>query len=139
MSAPEVRTPEYRRLLMRCHDDSLDCPELNQRRPADDILTGYLDTAPDTHGWNLALWHGSPVGVAITTLGELTFIGLIPEVRGQGLGSVFLRQILDRMHGPCRLIVDERNIPARRMYDRAGFQPTDSRHVFLWFAASGEG
>ncbi|WP_020470707.1 GNAT family N-acetyltransferase [Zavarzinella formosa] len=134
VSSPDVKSPEYRRLVMRCHDDSLDCPELNRHRTVDDLLTGYQDIAPERDGWRMAVWHGAPVGIAITSPGELSFIGLIPEVRGQGLGSVFLRQILDRMGSPCRLIVDERNTPAKRMYARMGFQATAARHVLLWFA-----
>lgn len=133
-TAPDVHSPAFRRLLIRCHDDSLDCPELHARRHPDDVLKGYLDTAPEPHGWCVATWHGEPVGVAITSPGELSFMGLIPEARGQGLGHVFLGQILDRMAGVCRLIVDERNIAARRMYDRAGFRPTGIRLVYLWFA-----
>jgi GNAT superfamily N-acetyltransferase len=135
VTAPDVRSQTFRRLLIRCHDDSMDCPELHARRDPDDVLKGYLDTAPELHGWCIATWHGEPIGVAITCQGELSFLGMIPEARGQGLGHVFLGQILDRMSGPCRLIVDERNIPARRAYDRAGFRPTGVRLVYLWFAS----
>ena len=134
VTSPDVDSPEFRRLLVRCHDDSMDCPELHERRRPEDVLTGYLDTAPELRGWCVAQWHDTPIGVAITSPGEVSFMGLIPGMRGQGLGNVFLGQLLDLMNCPARLIVDERNIAARALYDRAGFRPTGVRMVYLWFA-----
>ena len=130
----DADSPAFERLLTRCHEDSADCPELNHGRTAADLIAGYRDTAPEPHGWCVAVRRGHPVGIAIAGMEDLAFLGLVPEARGQGLGVGFLNLVLDRMAGPCRLTVDERNAPARRLYERVGFVETDARQVYLWFA-----
>lgn len=132
-SGPDVNSSSYQQLLMRCHEDSWDCPELNHRRSIQDLLAGYQETSPDLHDWKIIRWHGEPVGTVILSGNEVSFLGLVPPFRGQGIGTELIRQVLDHMGKPCRLIVDERNIPARRMYDRVGFEVIDLRHVLLWF------
>lgn len=53
----------------------------------------------------------------------LVDIALLPDYRGQGIGSRLLRQVVDDARGrPVRLHVDPFN-PARRLYLRMGFTP----------------
>ena len=46
--------PTFYATLLRCHDDSLDCPELHGVRTPDEVLAGYRDCAPDPASWWLA-------------------------------------------------------------------------------------
>lgn len=130
-SNPDVDSTAFQHLLLRCHEETFDVPELNEFRTLDDMLAGYLDQSPETHLWSIITWQHQPVGVVITNPGEICFLGLVPEMRGQGFGQVALMQVLDRMSGICRLIVDERNWPALRMYRSAGFEPIEKRLVYM--------
>ncbi len=121
---------EYQDTLIRCHDESLDCPELNGLRTTEEVLAGYRDSAPDPSKWWLARLDGNPVGIVIFGEETLDFLGIRPEYRGRGLG----RELLDLAIGfgqPFSLIVDERNGPALGLYLSAGIHPVGSREVFI--------
>lgn len=64
---------------------------------------------------------------------RLIDIALLPDYRGQGLGSFLLRQILDeaRTVGKPVGIHVERNNPALRLYQRLGFQHVDDYGVYF--------
>jgi len=63
---------------------------------------------------------------------ELTYIGIAPEARGQGIGSALLRQFLAAAHreGYARvtLSVETDNPTAIRMYQKAGFDIARTFH-----------
>jgi ribosomal protein S18 acetylase RimI-like enzyme len=71
---------------------------------------------------------------------EIIDIAIIPELRGQGIGSVLLREILDdaaRSGSSVTIYVEHFN-PARRLYDRLGFRHVDTNgvyHLMKWSAA----
>ena len=76
-------------------------------------------------------YDNKPVGVLLLTPlrspdnMELTYMGLIPEVRGLGLSKVLLHEAL-RCARECQnrcltLAVDCRNHPAYHIYSRFGF------------------
>jgi len=124
--------------ILATYAGSLDCPELDGVRTADDVRAGYTTAFDGSAGW-LACLDAQPVGVGILLPDshgvELAYLGLIPEARGRGLGVALLKQALSRAGGAdVRLSVDARNTPARRLYERAGFEPTVRRDVYLWFA-----
>jgi mycothiol synthase len=128
--------------LLRSYQDTLDCPELNDVRTAGEVIDGYR-AVPGCRedGWWLAWHEDRPVGVLIVapTQGlptwELLYVGLVPEVRGRGLGTELTRKALavawaagaERM----TLTVDSRNHPARRLYAALGFEEFDQRAVYL--------
>jgi mycothiol synthase len=66
---------------------------------------------------------------------ELVYLGLVPEVRGRGIGKLLLRQGLDglrqRREGTVVLAVDDRNLPAHRLYRDAGFHTRFRRIAFI--------
>jgi ribosomal protein S18 acetylase RimI-like enzyme len=119
----------------------LDCPEVNGVRTTDEVIAGYR--APATHdpSWWLALYGHTPIGVLLTTPvldtggWDLSYVGVVPEMRRRGLGSALIRKALAEAHrakaAEITLSVDERNHPARHLYQRLGFRPYDRREVYL--------
>lgn len=59
-------------------------------------------------------------------------IALLPEFRGRGVGGELLEQVLAeaRKAGKAVRIHVEKNNPARRLYQRLGFQPVEDRGVY---------
>jgi ribosomal protein S18 acetylase RimI-like enzyme len=59
-------------------------------------------------------------------------ISLVPECRGQGIGGAILRDVLDQSAelGKGVSIFVEKNNPARRLYDRLGFEPIEDVGVY---------
>lgn len=51
----------------------------------------------------------------------LLFIGVRPELRGQGIGGGLIREIQERIDGDLKLHVEHDN-PALRLYQRSGFK-----------------
>ena len=77
----------------------------------------------------LVLRDGEPIGRLIIrrTASELAVvdIALMPDHRGQGVGTRLLNDVLeaaDRVGLPVALHVEPSN-PARRLYERLGFEP----------------
>ena len=60
-------------------------------------------------------------------------IALLPEHRGAGIGTKFLRELQDeaKAAGKPLSIHVERFNPARRLYDRLGFQQVEEKGVYL--------
>lgn len=61
-------------------------------------------------------------------------IALLPEYRGQGIGSALLKEILGegQARGVPVTIHVERLNPARRLYDRLGFCLAEDKGVYLF-------
>jgi GNAT superfamily N-acetyltransferase len=60
-------------------------------------------------------------------------IALMPEHRGAGIGTKFLRELQDEAKAagkPLSIHVEQFN-PARRLYDRLGFQQVEEKGVYL--------
>jgi ribosomal protein S18 acetylase RimI-like enzyme len=81
---------------------------------------------------------GQPVGRLYIARWEneirLIDIALMPEVRGRGIGSSLLREILEegrKRRMPVTIHV-EKNNPALRLYERLGFHAVEDRG-FHWF------
>jgi GNAT superfamily N-acetyltransferase len=121
-------------LLSQTYVQSLDCPGLAEMRTTRDILDGHLATGVfDSRLWHLLEWRGETVGACFISeipssrCMELVYLGLIPRVRGLGLGRVLLDHAIfllkDDHRGPLALACDERNTPALRLYESCGFAP----------------
>ena len=75
---------------------------------------------------------GAPIGRLYLDRGHdrdlrIVDIGLLPEWRGQGLGTIFLRAVLDeaRAGGKMTSIHVEQENPAKRLYERLGFRDAE--------------
>jgi ribosomal protein S18 acetylase RimI-like enzyme len=70
-------------------------------------------------------------------------IALLPEFRGQGIGSRLLSNILQEsknLNLPVTIHVEQFN-PAMRLYQRMGFQPKEDKGVYVlmeWSPANKE-
>ncbi len=142
---PADREPLFGETLLATYVGSLDVPEANAPRPADDLLAGYRGEQPGPPHWWLAR---TPVGEVAGVLilipprhlpaWELGYLGVVPEHRGKGYGAVLLRFALRacREHGGehLSLSVDTRNTPAVGLYRRFGFIQLQEQRVYLWRA-----
>lgn len=127
--------------------DTLDCPELCGLRTTQDILDSHFATGtfvPEL--WWLVLMHGRPSGCMLFSpipgqrATELVYLGLAPELRGKGLSSKLLSMGIAQAKSHPMLqfgfeeftcAVDTRNIPARKIYERAGFTSFAERVAFV--------
>ena len=128
---PDCDPATFRVTLSRAHDASLDCPELHGLLTPDELLASYRDAADPT-GWWLAVADDQPAGVLLLNGNDLTFLGVVPEFRGRGVGR-FLFDLALRQSPTLSLIVDARNAPAFQLYRSAGLEVVGAREVFLHF------
>lgn len=134
---------DFRRVLNRTYEGSLDMPELEGVRSLDDVIAAHRAGGRfDPTRWCVGHLPGEPEAAAVVlltdqperSLWEIAYLGLTPEARGRGLGRMALAHALAmaRPHSPrLVLAVDSRNRPAFRLYRRAGFLPFDRRAVHL--------
>ncbi len=129
-------------VMQRTYKGSLDCPETEGMRSVDDILTGYRSAggfAPER--WLVATHAGRDLGCLVLTdvsdesQWELTYLGVVPEVRGQGLGVQLVRhaQWMTRAAGRARLVVavDAKNFPALAVYAACEFIEWSRQCVYV--------
>jgi ribosomal protein S18 acetylase RimI-like enzyme len=135
---------EFAATLERTYIDTLDCPELNGRRTIAEILEGHQGQGGfDPHFWWLAYANDKPAGVAMLAempdgfTWELAYIGVVPEFRRHGIGRALTLHALHALRATpatrMNLIVDTRNVPARRLYESLGFAATETSTAFLYF------
>ncbi|HEX4129697.1 MAG TPA: GNAT family N-acetyltransferase [Pirellulales bacterium] len=136
--------PRLAEVVRRSYVGTLDCPRLNGRRDTADVLAEYQAIGRfDPARWSIVCAQERDVGCLILSepldpaAWELTYMGLVPEARGRGWGLQIVRyaQRLAR-RACCRrivLAVDQANVPARRVYESAGFIGWDQREAWLRF------
>jgi len=131
----------FRRTIAETYIQSLDCPELAQIRSLEDTFSGFLqETGSGRCLWRLLRYQGKPAGVLLLTRlkqvawMELTYMGIVPALRGRGWGRLLLEEALrmSRQNDSevIMLAVDQRNHPARRLYQQFGFNEMLARQIF---------
>ncbi len=143
---------QFADLVERTYVETLDCPGLAEYRTAMQTLQGYQASG----AYDPALWfnvRGSdedPIGCMVlanhqpvasadntdpSPVIEIVYMGLIPEARGRGCGKRLVEQAFAaaRTVGAERMIlgVDQRNTPARDIYQWAGLQPMLTETVWV--------
>lgn len=95
-------------------------------------LTAYKKNKKNVYVTEL---NGKAVGFFTYTLDKTTKIGTVgengihPDYRGQGIGSMQLKQVLQILrangmkYAEVATGLNEGHLPARRMYEKAGFRP----------------
>jgi ribosomal protein S18 acetylase RimI-like enzyme len=132
----------FHQTLMRTYEQTRDCPEVNGVRTLEEIVAGHqAQGIYDPARWLLALQAGEPVGVLLMAEisewqgWDLSYIGVVPEARGRGIGRELTRKALGdaRAAGATQvtLAVDTRNRPAWSLYLDLGFEVFDRREVYL--------
>lgn len=123
---------------------SRDCPRLNDFRSAAEIVESYrLAPSFDPQLWRLVVLGNEPVGCLFLTQHhgiapapqggggevsgaiEISYMGLLQEHRGRGLGELILAEAI-RLADHCQaprmvLAVDRANLPAISLYHRCGW------------------
>lgn len=133
---------DFAATLARSYEGTLDCPELNGVRTMEEVLDGHRAQGiwhPET--WWLVRVQDVPAGVVLLAelperdAWDLSYLGVVPEFRQRGLGRKMIERSLRAVaeaHGvKMHVAVDRRNHPARRLYEKLGFQATGAREVFL--------
>lgn len=132
---------EFHRTMERTYEQTLDCPEVNGLRSMEEVIQGHQAQGRfDARNWWMARRAGKPVGVLLLVEQgrgewEVAYMGVVPEARRQGIGRALLQHALCEARaagvGCVHLSVDDRNEPARRLYEGMGFVPYDHRQVLL--------
>ena len=130
-------------LLRRTYVETRDCPPLGGLRSMSDTIEGYQtvgDYDPDL--WFAVRSGEHDIGVLLLTpyddlqQWELTYMGVVPEQRGQGLGRPIVAhaQRLLRTAGVDRMVLaaDKANAPAIAMYREQRFRHWADR--VAWYA-----
>ena len=134
----------FRETLVRTFEGSLDCPEVMDSRPVDEILKGFQGQGVfDPRVWWLASDEEGPAGVLILCAmpdeptWEVCYVGVTPERRRRGYGRELMLKAMFEARaagiGEVFLTVDGRNKPAWDLYRSLGFEVFDQREVFLAF------
>ncbi len=128
--------------LMRSYEGTLDFPEVNDLRSAEEILDGHRSEGLyDPNHWWLAKADGRPVGVLLTAVTpdseewDVAYVGVVPEARRRGFGKELMLKALTEARAAdvpgVTLCVDGRNHPAAKLYRELGFSSYDRREVYL--------
>jgi mycothiol synthase len=129
-------------LVEETFEGSQDCPEVNGKRTAEEMLAGHRAQGEfDPDRWLLvrqnAAWAGCVLltGLSDVQALEITYLGVSPNFRGRGIGQQLVRKALWIAQAAgfptVTLAVDSRNQPALRIYKSEGFEVWDERHAYL--------
>ncbi|GEN28512.1 hypothetical protein HVA01_21580 [Halovibrio variabilis] len=143
MAFNELSNAEQLALLAAVGHDSLDSRALREILSVQELLAGFYQQDPQApQHWYAVGYRGVIVGVlllaphAATGRWELMLMGLKPEWRGQGLGRALLNKALylAQQAGAreVTLAVDAVNLPAKRLYQQAGFMRYTQQRLFAW-------
>ncbi len=138
---PETHSA-FGELIRATYEDGLDCPGLSNLREMEDVIAGHKASGRfDPRRWHLLRSGGGPVGCllmgahALLPIQELVYMGVHPSYRGRGVGRYMLDYCLYMAHRePCQsvtLAVDSNNLPARLLYEKAGFRLTHRRRAMI--------
>ncbi len=135
----------FSQALQATYAETLDCRELSGLRPTKAVLADHRVTGVFSPSrWWVALTSDGPAGVILVNkiefqpAVEIVYVGVAKHARGRGVSDALLCRVFDtsRASGDrlVTLAVDERNLPARKMYDRWGFEQALIRQA--WIATS---
>ena len=141
VSGAENKRAELISVIEATYQQSLDCPKLQKLRSTDDLLNGYRGQGLiPTDGWSFVHHGNTIVGCLLMTAfsgenyWELSYLGLIPEARGQGWGAQIVQQACSQAtKGGADLLiatVDRANQPALAIYEQLGFMTVERNTIY---------
>jgi ribosomal protein S18 acetylase RimI-like enzyme len=132
----------FQQTLVQSFEGSLDCPELNDLRTAEETWAGHRASASDLSRWWLIHDQSAPAGVLILAdapmpdFWDIAYLGVLPSARQKGVGRAAVAFALQQTAAASKqgltLMVDKRNVPALRLYENAGFEFVGTRDVYMW-------
>lgn len=139
----QFKSDRLARLIERTYEGSDDFPELIGKKTGEQaVMTHCLQGKFQPRFWYFIRVAGEDAGVLFLAWHddweqwELTYLGLVPEFRGQGVARYSIEQVLSNEEidgAPIFLGVDSRNLSAVRLYKSLGFAATASQQVhFVW-------
>jgi len=139
--APE-RESLFQQAVEETYVQSQDCPELTGLRRTAEVLAGHRATGIfDPALWWVAVRGEKPVGVLLLNrippwpVLEVVYMGVAHAARGTGVADALLQRAVDagvRIGADMlSLAVDQRNIPACRMYARWDFVEKGPRDAWI--------
>ncbi len=132
-----LRHHAFAETIRATYTGSLDCPGLAGLRTVHDSIRTHKRTGTyRPKRWQMAVVGRSPAGVVLVNRlrgrGELVYLGVVPEMRGHGIGRALvnraIRETAEMGLPEVGLAADARNTPALRLYRDAGFEKTH-RHL----------
>lgn len=130
-------------LVKASYQNSRDFPRLMGILPVDKVLDGYRNGSEfDPSLWFFVRGGNRDIGVLLMSdfpekQIELTYMGLIEDVRGRGFGREIVRfahqTARDRRCTVLLTAVDEQNTAAVRSYQAQGFQAWDRKKIYVRF------
>ncbi len=138
---PNLR-PAFLQALDHSYIDTRDCPDLCGRRSTEDALASHLGVGRfKPNLWLLLREAGRPAGVILinplpqSDAAELVYLGLAPEARRRGLGTLLLLHGIHRTAaagiGRLLLAADADNAPALRLYTTHDFLRIDRKQAWI--------
>ncbi|MFC1782114.1 GNAT family N-acetyltransferase [Planctomycetota bacterium] len=132
----------FKQVIKQTYQGSQDCPELEELRNMEDVILCHKAAGKfDKRLWKLLIRGDNPVGALLLiplrapNAMELTYMGLCPGARGEGLGAFMLheaiacaRQYQNRI---LTLAVDCRNRKAYQLYHKFGLKIVLRRSVLI--------
>lgn len=139
----ELSPPEQLALLAAVGQDSLDSRPLRDVLSIEELLAGFYQQDPQApKHWYAVNYQGAVIGVLLLASHlasghwELMLMGLTPKWRGQGLGRSLLNKALAlaQQAGAQEVVlaVDAVNLPAKRLYQQAGFELYALQRLLAW-------
>jgi GNAT superfamily N-acetyltransferase len=134
---------QFAEAVLGTYHGSLDCPELTGIRPIADILAAHKASGPfDPALWELAIVDGEPVACLLLSrlaqgaMVEIVYMGVLPAWRRRGYGKLLLARAFEHARAirarRVTVVVDDRNAPAKRLYEGTGFTPAARRDAFIY-------
>ena len=120
-------------VIERTWQESLDCPEMDDTRTIEETIESYKAAGKFTRScWSLLSVRDEPAGVCLLSplladnSIELTYMGIVPEYRGKGLGRIMINRALSLSaidgYKLMTLAVDAHNHYAWQIYKASGFK-----------------
>jgi len=140
----ERNREKFMAMLNETYEQTLDCPSLCEVRDPADILASHLSVGSFDPGmwWVILDRAGEAKGCALLSpcpleqTAELVYLGVSPSLRGSGAARWALASAIEAMPRDRHIeyiacAVDERNSPARAIYDEFGFASIGRRVAMI--------